>query len=81
MVQTHTFQDCKSYNLYKLYLCLKPTHQYNFLRAILQNSENSDVERVKPVLEVLEDDSVEEEEDEDDEVIEDDNEEEVNDED
>ena len=48
-----------------------------------ENSENSDVERVKPVLEVLEDDSVEEEEDEDDEVIEDDNEEEdeVNDED
>lgn len=48
-----------------------------------ENSENSAVERVKPVLEVLEDDSVEEEEDEDDEVIEDDNEEEdeVNDED
>ena len=47
------------------------------------NSENSAVERVKSVLEVLEDDSVEEEEDEDDEVIEDDNEEEdeVNDED
>ena len=48
-----------------------------------ENSENSAVERVKPVLEVLEDDSVEEEEDEDDEVIEDDNEaeDEVNDED
>lgn len=48
-----------------------------------ENSENSAVERVKPVLEVLEDDSVEEEEDEDDEVIEDDIEEEdeVNDED
>ena len=48
-----------------------------------ENSENSAVERVKPVLEVLEDDSVEEEENEDDEVIEDDNEEEdeVNDED
>ena len=48
-----------------------------------ENSENSAVERVKPVLEVLEDDSVEEEEHEDDEVIEDDNEEEdeVNDED
>ena len=46
-----------------------------------ENSENSAVERVKPVLEVLEDDSVEEEEDEDDEIIEDDNEEEVNDED
>ncbi|VXB83080.1 DNA gyrase subunit A [Flavobacterium sp. 9R] len=48
------------------------------------NSEDSAVERVKPVLEVLEDDSVEEDdEDEDDEVIEDDNEEEdeVNDED
>ena len=47
------------------------------------NSENSAVERVKSVLEVLEDDSVEEEENEDDEVIEDDNEEEdeVNDED
>lgn len=47
------------------------------------NSENSAVERVKPVLEVLEDDSVEEEDDEDDEVIEDDTEEEdeVNDED
>lgn len=38
------------------------------------NSENSAVERVKPVLEVLEDDSVEEDEDEEDEVIEDDNE-------
>ncbi|MCZ8230436.1 DNA gyrase subunit A [Flavobacterium sp.] len=48
------------------------------------NSENSTVERVKPVLEILEDDTVEEDdEDEDDEVIEDDNEEEdeVNDED
>ena len=48
------------------------------------NSEDSAVERVKPVLEVLEDDSVEEDdEDEDDEAIEDDNEEEddVNDED
>ena len=51
--------------------------------AEYENSENSAVERVKPVLEVLEDDSVEEEEDEDGEVIEDDNEEEdeVNDED
>ena len=48
-----------------------------------ENSENSAVERVKPVLEVLEDDSVEEEDEEDEEVIEDDNEEEdeVNDED
>jgi DNA gyrase subunit A len=48
-----------------------------------ENSEDSAVERVKPVLEILEDENIEDDEDEDDEVIEDDNEEEdeVNDED